>query len=126
MLPRRVWKPGDEYWALWIRAEDRRYFPMFEGRVVAVNGDVLELSSGSWRFVDEGFAFASLTAARSFIDAHPFASSFSPLEDENHDQKGSSRPGSPSAPSAALARRLGNESNVGGDRTAPNEGDITL
>jgi hypothetical protein len=73
MLPQRTWNAGDEYWALWIRAEDRRYFPMFEGRVVAVKGHVIELSSGSWRYVDEGLAFASLAAARSFVVAHPYA-----------------------------------------------------
>ena len=56
-----------------MRGEDSRYFPMFEGRVALVDGDVVRLSNGSWRYRDEGLAFRTLIEARAFVVTQPFA-----------------------------------------------------
>ena len=76
----RNWRPGDEYWALWIRDEDSHYFPMFEGHVVSVRNGILRLSTGSWRYGDEHLAFQSVQEARSFAVSHPIAPRLAPTQ----------------------------------------------
>jgi hypothetical protein len=61
------WKPGDQYWALWLDATTAQYVPRCEGVVRDVDGRVLRLWGGTWRLVEEGFAFKSREAAAQFV-----------------------------------------------------------
>jgi hypothetical protein len=78
MSPERKWKRGDEYWALWIGGEDDHYFARFEGHVIKVHENIVWLSSGSWRYRNEGLPFKSQRAARAFIDRHPILEKLGP------------------------------------------------
>jgi len=71
MKPRRDWKIGDDYWALCIRGDQQRYFPVFQGTVTRVERDTIRLSTGSWRYIDEGLPFLSQASAVAFIEQHP-------------------------------------------------------
>ena len=68
MQPNRSWKAGDEYWALWISAEDGHYFPVCEGIVVGADARIVQLAGGAWRYVQEGLPFTSREAAMRYIE----------------------------------------------------------
>lgn len=70
-MPQRCWRVGDDYWALWIEGDHQRYFPVREGTVTRVESDVVRLSTGSWRYIDEGLPFLSRASAVAFIERHP-------------------------------------------------------
>jgi hypothetical protein len=70
MQPRRSWQLGDEYWALWLHGDHGRHFPVFEGHVTRVGERTVGLSTGTWRYVDEGLPFNSRAEADAFIEKH--------------------------------------------------------
>ena len=67
MQPRRKWQAGDEYWSLWISAEDGHRFTVCEGVVTAADECLVQLAGGSWRYVQEGTPFASREEAVAYI-----------------------------------------------------------
>lgn len=78
MQPRRAWRSGDEYWALWIDATHGRYFPVRLGVVDTVEGDVVRMTNGDWRLVSEGLPFGSLSHAERYAREHPLREEESP------------------------------------------------
>lgn len=55
---------------------------MFEGHVSVIDAAVVRLSTGTWRYHDEGLAFTSLADAQAFVASQPSAAPFSPATDE--------------------------------------------
>src|SRR4051812_21048867 len=68
MEPKRNWQRGDVYWALWIDANRKCYFPVFEGTVAWQEDNIVRFACGGWRFVHEGLAFASREEAQCYAN----------------------------------------------------------
>jgi hypothetical protein len=67
MRPKRTWQPDEGYWELWVDADHDRYFPVFVGHVLKLDGDLVCFASGDWRLISEGFPFASKADAEQYI-----------------------------------------------------------
>jgi hypothetical protein len=90
MLRNRTWRRGDSYWELWARLDTNRFFPMCVGVVEAVENCVIRLQ-GTWRYIDEGLAFACRA------DAELYASQHAPNRSEPEPPRSAVRRSSPAA-----------------------------
>lgn len=69
MSPAHKWQNGDTYWELVVHPAEDRFSPSCAGTVDFVDGKVIYLY-GTWRYVDEGWAFPSHAAAKAYADQH--------------------------------------------------------